>query len=103
MLRSENQVAAAQAAGTLWNLCVEDDTNKQRVGETGAIPHLIALLHAPDPFTQSQAVGALSECSLGQVIHTSLLVHCIHAREEFALGLDCGANIIVHPPSLPTN
>ena len=72
MLRSENQAAAAQAAGTLWNLCVEDDTNKQRVGETGAIPHLIALLHAPDPFTQSQAVGALSECSLGQVMHTSL-------------------------------
>ena len=67
MLRSANQAAAAQAAGTLWNLCVGDDPNKQRVGEAGAIAHLIALLHAPDPFTQTQAAGALSECSLGQV------------------------------------
>ena len=54
VLRSDNQAAAAQAAGALWSLCVDNDMNKQRVADAGAIPHLIALLHAPDTFAQSQ-------------------------------------------------
>jgi hypothetical protein len=41
VLRSENQAAAAQAAGALWSLCVDNDMNKQRVADAGAIPHLI--------------------------------------------------------------
>ena len=64
VLRSDNQAAAAQAAGALWSLCVDNDQNKQRVADAGAIPHLIALLHAPDTFAQSQSAGALSECSI---------------------------------------
>jgi hypothetical protein len=64
VLRSDNQAAAAQAAGALWSLCVDNDQNKQRVADAGAIPHLISLLHAPDTFAQSQSAGALSECSI---------------------------------------
>ena len=29
VLQSENQAAAAQAAGALWSLCVDNDANKQ--------------------------------------------------------------------------
>jgi hypothetical protein len=64
VLRSDNQAAAAQAAGALWSLCVDNDQNKQRVTDAGAIPHLIALLYAVDTFAQSQSAGALSECSI---------------------------------------
>jgi vacuolar protein 8 len=53
-----------QAAGALWSLCVDNDKNKQRVADVGAIPHLISLLHAQDTFAQSQSAGALSECSI---------------------------------------
>lgn len=53
-----------QAAGALWSLCVDNDQNKQRVADVGAIPHLIGLLHAHDTFAQSQSAGALSECSI---------------------------------------
>eukprot|EP00960_Hanusia_phi_P073937 768120-Hanusia_phi.AAC.2 len=54
VLKSDNQAAAAQAAGALWSLCVDNDMNKQRVADAGAIPHLITLLYAPDTFAQSQ-------------------------------------------------
>jgi len=64
VLKSDNQAAAAQAAGALWSLCVDNDMNKQRVADAGAIPHLITLLYAPDTFAQSQSAGALSECSI---------------------------------------
>jgi len=64
VLQSENQAAAAQAAGALWSLCVDNDANKQRVAEAGAIPHLVALLKVNDSFAQSQSAGALSECSI---------------------------------------
>mmetsp|Transcript_10192 Transcript_10192/g.25199 ORF Transcript_10192/g.25199 Transcript_10192/m.25199 type:complete len:645 (-) Transcript_10192:80-2014(-) len=64
VLQSENQAAAAQAAGALWSLCVDNDGNKQRVADVGAIPHLIGLLLAQDSFAQSQSAGALSECSI---------------------------------------
>jgi hypothetical protein len=43
VLRSDNQAAAAQAAGALWSLCVDNDMNKQRVADAGAIPHLIGI------------------------------------------------------------
>ena len=36
---------------------MDNDQNKQRVADAGAIPHLIALLHAPDTFAQSQSAG----------------------------------------------
>ena len=29
VLQSDNQAAAAQAAGALWSLCVDNDANKQ--------------------------------------------------------------------------
>jgi len=64
VLQSDNQAAAAQAAGALWSLCVDNDGNKQRVADVGAIPHLISLLNATDTFAQSQSAGALSECSI---------------------------------------
>jgi hypothetical protein len=31
VLQSENQAAAAQAAGALWSLCVDNDANKQAI------------------------------------------------------------------------
>lgn len=65
VLKSDNQAAAAQAAGALWSLCVDNDMNKQRVADAGAIPHLITLLYAPDTFAQSQVqIPSLLSCCL---------------------------------------
>eukprot|EP00292_Cryptomonas_paramecium_P033445 CAMPEP_0113683348 /NCGR_PEP_ID=MMETSP0038_2-20120614/13244_1 /TAXON_ID=2898 /ORGANISM="Cryptomonas paramecium" /LENGTH=637 /DNA_ID=CAMNT_0000602669 /DNA_START=144 /DNA_END=2053 /DNA_ORIENTATION=+ /assembly_acc=CAM_ASM_000170 len=75
VLQSDNQAAAAQAAGALWSLCVDNDANKQRVAEAGAIPHLVALLKVNDSFAQSQSAGALSECSIRNDNNKRIISH----------------------------
>lgn len=59
-LSSHDCLLDLQAAGALWSLCVDNDGNKQRVADVGAIPHLIGLLHASDTFAQSQVCSAIT-------------------------------------------
>ena len=41
VLGGGNMSAAAQAAGALWSLCVDNDNNKKLVATAGSIPHLV--------------------------------------------------------------
>ena len=54
VLQSENQAAAAQAAGALWSLCVDNDANKQ-VPITHALP-LVSAPCLPSPHFLTPAV-----------------------------------------------
>ena len=48
VLRGSNLSAAAQAAGALWSLCVDNDHNKRLVADAGAVPHLVQVV-SPTP------------------------------------------------------
>lgn len=41
VLLGSNLSAAAQAAGALWSLCVDNDHNKKLVANAGAVPFLV--------------------------------------------------------------
>ena len=69
---------------------MDNDQNKQRVADAGAIPHLIALLHAPDTFAQSQSAGTHAR-TLART-HTHTRAHTQGALSECSI---CNGNTAV--------